>query len=757
VPLPPLHLQAGLTPQEILQLIRQEAANHTAAAASGYRQYRGQVDRLGGDHQEGQQRGCGGGGPHPGHSQDDAAGDPDESDAEEITSDLHGSGAALHSLPPFGKTSVIRETGQASELNHAPDALSKHPLNLLSCNTHNSVNSNNVFKLPSLKQEACELNDENQPVNGCGPVVSSSSSSANLGGLVPTFSFPSSAGLSIHPVPTSASNSSSTALCGHVPSGCYILPSISVTPSSGSSSVACGNALPQPTQSLNVSSVVASASVSLSSSSPHTSTHSVNHPTVIMDPQHLYQLQAAQQVAAAQQLVSLGQAAAAAHGGQPPPVSGLQLLNYANQNNANNNSSNNGSSEHNLAVALATQNAGNGEKSWPCPSCRIPFASAIELQAHLATHTQKPGQVEGRNIPCEVCGRLFATQERMKAHMRSAHQTDKNCSCSICGSGFSYRCKLLDHMRTHSGDRPFHCDVCGRGFSQKNHLTRHTMIHTGERPFSCEFCGRGFYRKDRLTGHRRTHTGWPPGEAPNKATNGEQVGMALALMSGNPSGGGAPNGQSNGGGGRGGRRATINPVTCHCEICGRGFTERAHLARHHMIHTGETPFICPVCQKGFYRKDKLNGHMRTHTGEKPFVCYADPNCGMGFHKKEKLADHMLTVHMGAALPASLAAHAHGGSSGTSRKPRKPSRPQQSSFLHHSTDGERGPSGGPPGAPGPQGLPLQYSCLKCGQAFSALKWLQRHKCSYAAAAAAALLQAGAHSFLYASQEASPQAR
>lgn len=64
------------------------------------------------------------------------------------------------------------------------------------------------------------------------------------------------------------------------------------------------------------------------------------------------QLQAAQQVAAAQQLVSLGQAAAAAHGGQPPPVSGLQLLNYANQNNSNNNSSNNGSSEHNLAVAL---------------------------------------------------------------------------------------------------------------------------------------------------------------------------------------------------------------------------------------------------------------------------------------------------------------------------------------------------------------------------------------------------------------------
>ena len=30
-------------------------------------------------------------------------------------------------------------------------------------------------------------------------------------------------------------------------------------------------------------------------------------------------------------------------------------------------------------------------------------------------------------------------------------------SCEICGSGFSYRCKLLDHMRTHTGDKVIIC------------------------------------------------------------------------------------------------------------------------------------------------------------------------------------------------------------------------------------------------------------------------------------------------------------
>ncbi|XP_023238394.1 zinc finger protein 467-like isoform X3 [Centruroides sculpturatus] len=140
------------------------------------------------------------------------------------------------------------------------------------------------------------------------------------------------------------------------------------------------------------------------------------------------------------------------------------------------------------------------DKLWPCPSCKVPFKAASELQAHLSAHTK--GE---KTVPCEICGKLFASVERVRIHIRAAHG-EKSCSCDICGSGFSYRCKLLDHMRTHTGDKPFHCDICGKSFSQKNHLTRHSMIHTGERPYPCDFCGRGFYRKDKLTRHRRIHT-----------------------------------------------------------------------------------------------------------------------------------------------------------------------------------------------------------------------------------------------------------
>ncbi|KAI1309386.1 Zinc finger protein [Halotydeus destructor] len=166
---------------------------------------------------------------------------------------------------------------------------------------------------------------------------------------------------------------------------------------------------------------------------------------------------------------------------------------------------------------------------WPCPACKIPFKSASELQTHLSsTHTKAE-----KSVPCGQCGKLFASAERVRIHIRVAHG-EKSCACEICGSGFSYRCKLLDHMRTHTGDKPFQCDVCGRSFSQKNHLRRHQMIHTGERPYPCEVCGRGFYRKDKLSRHRRIHqnpgSGGRSSKNANNANNNSSAAATAAAV-----------------------------------------------------------------------------------------------------------------------------------------------------------------------------------------------------------------------------------
>ncbi|KAG7478204.1 hypothetical protein MATL_G00078120 [Megalops atlanticus] len=137
------------------------------------------------------------------------------------------------------------------------------------------------------------------------------------------------------------------------------------------------------------------------------------------------------------------------------------------------------------------------------------------------------GSPEGQEVPptspdamrallvCPFCQRTYRRDASLREHIKFCHERGGgHLICPLCGYIATHRAQMERHMVAHNQaeskhpmydhpveNRKFKCLQCGKAFKYKHHLKEHLRIHSGEKPYECSNCKKRFSHSGSYSSH----------------------------------------------------------------------------------------------------------------------------------------------------------------------------------------------------------------------------------------------------------------